>query len=567
MVARPRSDGKRQARRRAYGDENRARIAPVASDGLRRRSSSDVGLRNINFAVEGRMKRSAGYLLLVGILALAVESQAADLSASKIIERYKKAVGGNAVKRVKSTLATGSLKTADGLIGRFTYQASAPESLRIDLEAGELKSSECFNGKSAWRLDGRGLRTLLGDEAKRLRLEAVIANSHLQELSRYKITPQLAVKTTLDGRDSYRIEFVKESASTRLFFDAKSNLIVKQERAADDGVEAISFSDYRAVDGVMEPFAIHIRRGANEAFITIDRITHNAVDQAAFRYPQMEGARPLPDLETLMKAIVANQEQIEDLREKYTFRELETEREVDNQGRTKEKETRTYEVTPVAGRFVRRLVSRNRKALSKDEQEREDRRVQQAVELALKAKQKRKQRAEERERRSKTNDDEPDDHRRMTILSFLKLSEVTSMRREMFRGHEVIAFDFEPKKNIKTRNRGEALVSKLIGTMWVDEAAQQIVRIEARLSDSFKVGGGLLASLSPQSAIVMEQEKVGGEVWLPSYAEANLAARVFLVAKFSRNVVTRYSDYKRVQIDSQYELNKPKDSKKPEKQP
>src|SRR5437868_8560191 len=94
------------------------------------------------------MKRSAGYLLLVCILALAVGSQAADLSASRIIERYKKAVGGNAIKRVKSTLATGSLKTADGLLGRFTYQASVPESLRVDIEAGEVKSAECFNGKS-----------------------------------------------------------------------------------------------------------------------------------------------------------------------------------------------------------------------------------------------------------------------------------------------------------------------------------------------------------------------------------------------------------------------------------
>jgi hypothetical protein len=513
------------------------------------------------------MKRSIGYLLLLGILALATGAQAADLSTGKIIERYKKAVGGNAIKRVKGTLATGSVKTADGATGRFMYQMSMPESLRVDIEAGELKTAECFNGKSAWRLDARGLRTLLGDEAKRLRLAAVIVNSRLQDLSRYRVAPQPAIKTTLDGHDAYRVEFIKEGIGARLFFDAKSYLVVKQERDTGDGPEEIFFDDYRAVDGVMEPFAWRIRRGANEMFITIDRVSHNAVDQAAFRYPQAEGARPLPDLETLMRAIVAHQEQIEDLREKYTFRELETEREADDKGRVKEKETRGYEVTPVAGRFIRRLTGRNGKELSKDEQEKEDRRVQDHVERALAAKEKRKQREEERERRGQNEDDDQDDRRRMTILGFLKLSDVTSMRRETFRGHEVIAFDFEPKKNVKTRNRGEALISKLIGTMWVDEAAQQIVRVEARLSDSFKIGGGLLASLSSQSAVVMEQEKVGGEVWMPSYAEINLAARVFLVARFSRNVVTRYSDYKKVQVDSQYDLSKPDSDKKPEKQP
>jgi hypothetical protein len=101
-------------------------------------------------------------------------------------------------------------------------------------------------------------------------------------------------------------------------------------------------------------------------------------------------------------------------------------------------------------------------------------------------------------------------------------------------------------------------VSKLAGTMWIDEGARQIVRVEARLTDSFKLGGGLLASISPSTAVAFEQEKVGDEVWLPSYAEANISARVFLLAKFSRNIVTRFSDYSKVKIDSQYEVAKPK---------
>jgi hypothetical protein len=512
------------------------------------------------------MKRSVGYLLLFYILTVAGSSRAADLSAGKVIERYRKAIGGNAVKRVKSMQVTGRLKTNDGRAGRFTYQTSAPESLRVDVEVGDVKSSECFNGKSAWRLDARGLGTLLGDEAKRLRLEAVIANSRLQDLSRYKIAPQPPTKITLGGRDAYRIEFVKENAGARLFFDARSFLVIKQERDTGDGVEEIFFDDYRPVDGVMEPFAWRLDRGPIEILITIDRLTHNTVDQAAFRYPQAAGGRPLPDLETLMKAIVANQEQVEERREKYTFRELETEREIDDKGRVKEKETRAYEVTPVAGRLVRRLVSHNGKELSKDEQEKEDRRVQKSVEAALEAREKRRQRAEERARREQ-NGEETEDDRRVTILSFLKLSEMTSMRRETFRGHEVIAFDFEPKKGVKPRNRNEALVNKLMGTIWVDEAAEQTVRVEARFSDSFKVGGGLLASISPQTAIVLEQEKVGDEVWLPSYFEMNLAGRIMLVAKLSRNVITRYSDYKKVQVDSDYELTQPKGGKKPEKQP
>src|SRR6185436_8524524 len=118
-----------------------------------------------------------------------------------------------------------------------------------------------------------------------------------------------------------------------------------------------------------------------------------------------------------------------------------------------------------------------------------------------------------------------------------------------------------PKKGTKPKNRTETLISKMAGTMWVDENARQIARIEARFVESFKIGGGLLASISPSTAIAFEQEKVGDEVWMPSYTEGNISARVFLLAKFSRNVKTSFSDYKKYSIDNKYELQKPKTDK------
>src|SRR5258707_1492611 len=104
------------------------------------------------------MKRLLVSLAL--ILGLLVSQSLADQPASKIVDRYKKAAGGKSVARVKSTFMTGSVKGSDGTAGRFSLQTSAPNNLRLDLELGETKVSECYNGKSAWRLDARGLRTL-----------------------------------------------------------------------------------------------------------------------------------------------------------------------------------------------------------------------------------------------------------------------------------------------------------------------------------------------------------------------------------------------------------------------
>jgi hypothetical protein len=505
------------------------------------------------------MKRFLSLLLI--LLGLVCESAAAEQSAGKIIDRYKKATGGKSAARLKSTLITGSVKAIDGAAGRFSLQTSAPNNLRLDLEIGGSKVSECYNGKSAWRLDARGLRTLLGDEAKRLRLESLLSNSRLSDLQRNRIVPQLAGKTTIEGRESNAIEFIRDGVRVKLYFDASNNLAVKRERETADGVEETFYGDYRAVDGVMEPFSLKIRKGASELFVAIDRVEHNrAVELAAFRYPQIEGSRPLPELEPLMKAITENQDKVDQMRERYTCRLDQIDRKHDGDGRIKETETRTFEVTPIGERFVRRLISVNGKELSASEREKEDKRVQKAVEDIIERREKKEQ--EEERARAKGEEEKKDDGN-VEIKDFLRMSEITSIRREMFRGHEVIAFDFEPRKGFKPKSRGEDIVNKLAGTIWVDETARQVARLEARLTDSFKIGGGMLASIGSSTAFAFEQEKIGDEVWMPSSMEANISARVLLLAKFNHSVERRYSEYKKYQIDSKYDLAKPKDSAKP----
>ena len=506
------------------------------------------------------MKRTL--ILLALILGVLVSQSLADQPASKIVDRFKKASGGKFSARVKSTTMTGSVKGSDGTTGRFSLQTSTPNNLRVDLELGESKVSECYNGKSAWRLDARGLRTLLGDEAKRLRLESLLSNSRLNDLQRNRIVPQLTGKATIDGRDVNAVEFSKDGVRVKSYFDAVTNLPVKRERETTDGVEETFYGDYRAVDGVMEPFSLKIKRGSIELLVTMERVEHNrAVEMAAFRYPQIDGSRPLPELEPMLKALEENQDKIDEMRERYTCRAVEIERKHDGDGRIKETDTRTYEVTPVGGRAVERLISVNGKELSASEREKEDKRVQKEIEDIIKQREKKEQKEERARAKAEKKKDDDDD---IEIKDFLRISEITSVRREMFRGHEVIAFDFEPRKGFKPKNRAEDIVSKLAGTIWVDEAARQIARLEARLTDSYKIGGGMLASIGASTAFSFEQEKIGDEVWLPSSMEANISARVLLLAKFNRSVERRYSDYKKYQIDSKYDLTKPKESAKPE---
>ena len=503
------------------------------------------------------MKRLLVLLFIPTILVS--ESLAAGPSAGKIIDRFKKASGGKAVTRVKNTRMTGIVST-NGATGRFSLSTSAPNNLRLDIDVAGSSVSECYNGKSAWRLDARGLRTLLGDEAKRLRLESFLSNSRLNDLGRNKIVPQLAGTATIDGREANAVEFTKDGVRIKIYFDASNNLPVKRERETADGVEEVFYGNYKAIDGVMEPFSLKIKKGDSEQLVTIEKVEHNrSVDMTAFRYPQVEGSRPLPEVEPLLKALSENQDKIDELRERYTCRLVQIERKHDGDGRVKETETRTYDVTPIGHEFVERLLSVNGKDLSAAEQEKEDKRVQKEVEEIIK----RQEKKEEKEERARAKGEkEQKDRDNAEIKDFLRISEITSVRREMFRGHEVIAFDFEPRKGFKPKNRSEGIVNKLAGTIWVDEAAQQVARLEARLTDSVKIAGGMLASIGPSTAFAFDQEKIGDEVWLPSVWEANVSARVLLLAKFNRSVERRYTDYKKYQIDSKYDLTKPKDNPK-----
>ena len=122
--------------------------------------------------------------------------------------------------------------------------------------------------------------------------------------SRNRIVPQLAGKSTIDGREANAVEFIKDGVRVKLYFDASTHLPLKRERETADGVEETVYGDYRKIDGVMEPFSIKIKKGASELLVTIDRVEHNgAVELTAFRYPQIEGSRPLPELEPLLKAL------------------------------------------------------------------------------------------------------------------------------------------------------------------------------------------------------------------------------------------------------------------------
>ncbi|PYS76477.1 MAG: hypothetical protein DMF66_14495, partial [Acidobacteria bacterium] len=279
------------------------------------------------------------------------------------------------------------------------------------------------------------------------------------------------------------------------------------------------------------------------------------------------------DIPALLRELSKNQDADDKRINDYTFTQKVTERELNDRGELKKEKVSVYEVYPVADYgWVRKLVSENGVPLPPERTAKEEKRVGEELEKAEreapKNREKREQkRAERRAKRKAKGEGEGeggDDD--VNISTFLRACEFVSPRRERFRDRDVIVFDFRPRAGFRPSNTGESIVSKLSGVIWVDPAERQVTRLEARLVDSFKVGGGLLASIKSGSAFVFEQTRLADGVWLPRFAQVNASARVMLFAGLSINQTEEYGDYKRFSTKTGEEkLDRPKE--KPETKP
>ena len=102
------------------------------------------------------------------------------------------------------------------------------------------------------------------------------------------------------------------------------------------------------------------------------------------------------------------------------------------------------------------------------------------------------------------------------------------------------------------------MIAKLVGVVWIDPVDKQVMRLEARLAEGFKMAGGLLVSLKPGAALVMEQTRMAQGVWLPRFAQINLSVKVLLFAGGDFNKTIEWSDYKHFSGDvKDYKIEAP----------
>ena len=492
----------------------------------------------------GRLLAGLAVLLLALFLPFTASAQKSRTaqklpSPEKIVDNYLKAIGGKKrLAAVRDARYEWTVMLKEQAVGRAVREVKAPSSVRWDMIFQNGEINEGANSSSAWMrgLDGK-LRTLTDREAHAAKLLAMLDATRLVDYKKQNVLARTVNVDETGAEPAYVVEFaLRNGARLRYWFGMNTHLLLKIRDEAR--AMTLRFGDYRAEDNLLEPHLVERELGQTGTLaLTLYSVRYNTgIAATRFDPPASETL----DINAMLKEIDKNQEQIDERVGDYTFLEKSTEREINGKGEVTKETVKVFEVYPVPGeRFVRKLISENGVALTGERAAKEEKRVGEELEKAERERQKAQAKRERDKAKNKKEADDPG------ISDFLRTAELVSPRRERLRERETIVFDFRPRPGYKPKNDMESIAQKLTGIIWIDPVEKQVVRLEARLTDSYKVGGGLLASIRPGTAFVFEQQRMEDGVWLPVFSQVNVSAKILIFKGMEINVTEEFSNYKR----------------------
>lgn len=120
----------------------------------------------------------------------------------------------------------------------------------------------------------------------------------------------------------------------------------------------------------------------------------------------------------------------------------------------------------------------------------------------------------------------------------------TRVGNETINGHVTVKYHLEPDPNYKAHTRTTEFLKHANGTLWLDEAAAQVVRVDATVITDVSIGG-ILAKVYRGAHIYFEQSEVAPGLWFPTYYQADFTGRKLFVLFEVHEKMSTYN-YKRV---------------------
>jgi len=203
----------------------------------------------------------------------------AGVTAETVLDKYIDAIGGRAnIEKIKDkvSIIKGSVQ---GMEIKITISQKAPNKLLQVLDAGAMQQKTIFDGTKGVQIAMGKEVPLEGDDLLETKLEATL-NLFL-DYKGHGITAELTGMEKVGGKDAYKITLTLPNNNKWIqYYDVDSGLLVKQTsmKKAPQGTftVAITFSDYRDVDGIKFPHKFSQSVGPQSMDMEVESIKINS---------------------------------------------------------------------------------------------------------------------------------------------------------------------------------------------------------------------------------------------------------------------------------------------------
>ena len=202
----------------------------------------------------------------------------------------------------------------------------------------------------------------------------------------------------------------------------------------------------------------------------------------------------------------------------------------------------TWETIVLDGQPYRRTLEKDGVPLADAEQQKQQRKLDKAAEALD------KETPEQKQRRA----DDRETIRRRERAFLLEIPDAYDFHLDgagQVDGRAVWIISGVPKPGYRARSRDGAALPKIRGKMWVDKDSYQWARLEAQTIQTISFGI-FLARLDPGATLVLEEERVNDEVWLPKREYMNGTGRVGLVKRIAEDDEITWRDYRKFRVES-----------------
>jgi photosynthetic reaction center cytochrome c subunit len=229
-------------------------------------------------------------------------------TAEQLFDKYVQAIGGKAaIDKVTSRVVKGEQVSTDGEKATIETSVKAPGKL-VGTTTSTVPAKSVFTvsvgGPTPWRkFEREGGPTQVAQLrdmqlAEVVRDAEIVRGAGLGAGAYQKVS--VSGKETVNGHEAYVVRATAPDGNReRFYFDAQTGLLLRREVSFATYLGGLPFrvdyEDYRAVDGVKEPFTVQWTSADGGWTETYTEVKHNvAIEDARFEMPQPPPPAPAP---------------------------------------------------------------------------------------------------------------------------------------------------------------------------------------------------------------------------------------------------------------------------------